>query len=386
MRSTTSRSGSIFTVLSLCCLLSACPLTDVSKLQGTNFGQGRLPGSAGSIRVQEYLINELIPISEGMLSGSSVNSYKQNYPGGTNILAVIPGTDLANEYIMMGAHYDHLGSNCPRGSGDHICNGATDNATGVAIIMDIARKIEEEGFVNRRSIIIALWDQEEQGLLGSRYYTNNPVVPLNRIAAYVNFDIMGANLLPSLLNKSFVIASESGGSLLENAVSRAGHSGEGLDLIRLTSTYGDQRSDHTNFLNRGVPSVFFTDGIGSCYHTSQDDIFIVDFDKLDKQIAIATSLVRDLSNLSGRSSFASKSVQFSDAQELLRFLNTIGNDSASFNDEQRSAYNALLASLNSIVDGGASNFGADDAAVAGEAGSQIVQALRYAGPCTPYHQ
>ena len=105
----------------------------------------------------------------------------QPFPGGTNVVAVIPGTDLADEYVVVGAHYDHLGNSCrvPPGSPtDTICNGATDNATGVAAVLPIARSIAAQPTKPRRSVVLALWDSEEDGLLGSLFYVQNPLVPL----------------------------------------------------------------------------------------------------------------------------------------------------------------------------------------------------------------
>ena len=99
---------------------------------------------------------------------------------------------------MVGAHYDHLGSSCPTAvAGDTICNGATDNATGVAATLAIGRAIAAQSKPPRRSVILAFWDREEDGLLGSQFYTQNPLVPLADTVGYVNFDIQGANLLPT---------------------------------------------------------------------------------------------------------------------------------------------------------------------------------------------
>ena len=81
------------------------------------------------------------------------------------MVAVIPGTDLADQYVVVGAHYDHLGSSCQyKSSGDTICNGATDNAAGVAAVLAIARSIAGQAVKPRRSVVLALWDSEEDGL------------------------------------------------------------------------------------------------------------------------------------------------------------------------------------------------------------------------------
>ena len=106
------------------------------------------------------------------------DAFKQPFDLGTNILAKIPGGDLANEYVIIGGHYDHLGNNC-RGTDatDTVCNGATDNGTGTAAVLELARKIKAAG-TPRRTVVFALWDREEDGLLGSNFYVQNPIVPI----------------------------------------------------------------------------------------------------------------------------------------------------------------------------------------------------------------
>jgi Zn-dependent M28 family amino/carboxypeptidase len=218
-------------------------------------------------------------------------------------VSVIPGTDLANQYVVVGAHYDHLGGACEsKTPGDMICNGATDNAAGTAAVLGVGRAIARAKR-RRRSVVLALWDREEDGLLGSRHYVKNPLVPLAKTVAYVNFDIQGANLLPSLRNTTFAIAAESGGGRLQrivkSAIGRQPH-----DTPMLSSIFGQNRSDYASFLGANVPSVFFTDATGPCYHTSDDEIEIVDFRKLNKQIGTALTITRSLVNTSAPPAFA----------------------------------------------------------------------------------
>src|SRR3954447_7603512 len=166
---------------------------------------GRNNATAGSLATQAYLISRLKPIAEGLNTAQSGDdAYKQPIPGGTNIVGVIPGSELPNEYVVVGAHYDHLGHGCFTAvPSDTICNGATDNAAGVANTLAIADAIASERRPPRRSVILAFWDREEDGLLGSQYFIQHPLRPLSQIVGYVNFDIQGANLLPSLRNDTF---------------------------------------------------------------------------------------------------------------------------------------------------------------------------------------
>ena len=118
-------------------------------------------------------------------------------------------------------------------------------------------------------------------------------MPLADTVAYVNFDIQGANLSPSLRNSSFAVAAESGGERFQSIV-RSAINASTLDTDQLSSIFGQNRSDYVSFLAKQVPSVFFTDATGPCYHTNDDEIGIVDFDKLDQQIAIALRVTREL--------------------------------------------------------------------------------------------
>src|SRR5205814_313651 len=119
----------------------------------------------------------------------------------------------------VGAHYDHLGNGCRSSDpNDDICNGATDNAAGVANVLSIGREIAQRPGARRRSVILAFWDREEDGLLGSAFYVRNPLVPLAQTVGYVNYDIQGANLLPSLERDTFAIGAETGGARLQSLV------------------------------------------------------------------------------------------------------------------------------------------------------------------------
>jgi len=205
-------------------VLGACSAhMDVHYLADDSYA-GRNNGSVGSAHARSYLIGGLRllgaqPVGGGDAASADPEAYEHAFIGGTNIVAVLPGTDLADEHVLVGAHYDGLGSACRTAdAADTICNGATDNATGVAVVMDIARELSRHA--HRRSVIIALWDREEDGLLGSRAFVQAPPVPLESIKTYVNFDIQGANLLPSLRDTSFAIGAETGGPALRSLSTR----------------------------------------------------------------------------------------------------------------------------------------------------------------------
>ena len=318
---------------------------------------GRDNFSDGSIAAQEVLYGQLSEFAEPAFDGEGIDGYLQKFPDGTNIVAVIPGTDLADEYVVIGAHYDHKGSNCRTSDpADHICNGATDNAAGVAAAIAAARHETAAG-PPRRTVVVALWDSEEDGLLGSQYYTTDPVVPIEQTVAYVNFDIQGSDLLPSIANSTIAVGAETGGPTFVDSVTTAAGAST-LDTALLSVIFGQGRSDHVNFINKGVPAVFFTDATNACYHTAQDDVTAVDFDKLDQQVATATALLADLASTDAVPVFnpAAPVATYDDALALLAIAEPAQGDFSSLGAEGEALSTQLLVDLQALVDAGPDAF------------------------------
>jgi acetylornithine deacetylase/succinyl-diaminopimelate desuccinylase-like protein len=373
-------------VVAVCAFLSGCAQYDVSRLAGDDTA-GRDNGTPGSTLAREFLIDQLRPISQG-LNGSATGdaAYTQSLPGGTNVVSVIQGTDLADQYVVVGAHYDHLGSSCEyKTTGDEICNGATDNAAGVAAVLAIARSIADQPVKPRRSVVLALWDREEDGLVGSRYYADNPLVPLAQTVGYVNFDIQGANLLPRLRNTSFAVAAESGGPGFQEIV-RSAINAQTLDTELLSSIFGQNRSDYVSFLAKGIPSVFFTDATGPCYHTNEDEIGVVDFGKLDQQIAIALRVTRDLANTATPPPFVPDAplATYADAVVAERVINLVWRNRGRFSAADQDTLRQIRADLRRIVLEGRAAFDGDDAGTLLGHAATLVISLLPKGECTGF--
>lgn len=344
---------------------------------------GRDNGSPGSALARRFLISELKPIARGLNTAATGDArYTQELPDGTNVVGVIRGTDLADQYVVVGAHYDHLGSDCAsKPPGDLICNGATDNAAGVAAVLEIGRALARHDARPRRSVVLALWDAEEDGLRGSAWYAAHPLVPLARTVAYVNFDIQGANLLPSLRNTSFAVAAETGGSRLTDIV-RSAIARQPLDTTMLSSIFGQGRSDYVSFLGVGVPSVFFTDATGPCYHTAQDQSDIVDFGKLRRETSIALRVTRRLANTSAPPAFAS-GLPLATYDDLLAFSNVLERawpDVGRFDSADQAALAAVRADVARLVSEGREAFGfGDQLSLLGDAATTV--SILTHGPC-----
>lgn len=326
---------------------------DLTYLAGDAL-DGRDNTTAGSEAAQAYLIDQIRGFAVGVDSNASGDeSFKQHFTQGTNILGMIRGSELPDEYVIVGAHYDHF-AGCAG-----VCNGATDNAAGTVAVLAIAREIGDNPVPPRRSVIFAFWDREEDGLLGSQYYIQHPLVPRAQTVAYVNYDIQGTNLLPSLRRITFAIASETGGDRLAALVAEASADID-LDTRSLSSIFGQGRSDYFHFVNAHIPTVFFSDSTGPCYHTSGDDPSIVDLGKLAKQSEMGTRLVESLANTTELPSYRQTAITFQDAEVIREVVATALVDIDRFGAEDRAFVLEFSAQLDAVVADGAANFDGPD--------------------------
>jgi hypothetical protein len=344
----------------------APPGLDIADVVGTLASDemtGRDDGTDGWVLAQTYLAEQLSAFAQPSVPGAeSVARYLASAGSSVNVIGVIPGTELADEFVVLGAHYDGLGDG---GDGcrvldpsDTICNGAADNATGVATVLAVAHELAESP--PRRSVLIAFWDREEDGLIGSADFLATPVVPVDQMVAYLNFDIQGANLSPALRETTVMVGAETGGATLVDAAHRATEAST-LTTVALSLIFGQGRSDHANFVNAGVPSVFFTDANNGCYHTTRDDIAAVDFGKLDQQIATAVSLAADLADADSVPAFVPDNpvATYQDAVSMLAVTKVGQADFSLLTPPDQAALDQYVADLQAMVDDGEAAF--DDA-------------------------
>lgn len=266
-------------------------LKRVLKQLSSDRVDGRDNASPGSVLAQKILHKRLERIGDGL--GPAPDPYAQPYESngtpGTNLLAVIPGRELPDEFVILGAHYDHLAEGaCTPEIGDPddvICNGAADNASGADVVLAVGRAIAKLREAPRRSVVVALWDSEEDPFRGSAYYVANPLVPLAQTTAYVNLDVLGVSQLPSLSQNTLVLATETGGEVLRGAADAA-VGAQGLAASFFSYVFGESRSDYAAFGEAGVPTVYFSDGPYPCYHSAGDEVRRIDFKKLAEESAI----------------------------------------------------------------------------------------------------
>ena len=178
-----------------------------------------------------------------------------------NVTALWPGTDRSGEYIIYTAHWDHFGIN-PSYKGDSILNGAVDNATGTAALIEIARAFTKLPKKQDRSILFLAVTCEEQGLLGSQYYVDHPLFPLNKTVADINMDAL--NILGKTRDMTII---GYGNSELDNYVEKVlKEYGRYARPDPTPEKGGYFRSDHFSFAKAGVPALDLTEGVDNIEH------------------------------------------------------------------------------------------------------------------------
>ena len=175
-----------------------------------------------------------------------------------NVLALLPGSDpaLRDEVVIYTAHHDHLGIGKPNNAGDDIYNGARDNASGVAQVLAIARAMKALPEAPRRSILVALVGAEEQGLLGSQWYAENPTFSPGKIAANLNYD--SGNIWGYTHDVTFVGLGKSSIDSLASMI--AGEQGRIVTADQFSDRGYFYRSDQFNFAKIGVPAMYLHTG------------------------------------------------------------------------------------------------------------------------------
>ena len=212
-----------------------------------------------------------------------------------NVVAVLPGSkagSLAKPWVVVGAHYDHLG----RGRGgnslarpdekDAIHLGADDNASGTAAVLETARQLREMG--HDRNIALAFWSGEELGLLGSADFVDDAVIPVDQIAAYVNLDMVG-RVRDNRLTVQAVGSSPDWTGLVE-----AANVPVGFDLGVQTDPY--LPTDTSSFNSAGVPTVNLFSGSHEDYHRPTDTADLINYDDLERVARFAALLTRRAAN------------------------------------------------------------------------------------------
>lgn len=211
-----------------------------------------------------------------------------------NVLGYLPATSPSvtqdKPWVVVGAHYDHLGrgdrgtSLAGRDEAGGIHHGADDNASGTAAVLAVADALAKFAQPRRRHVLIALWSAEEIGLVGSSAFVANPPIPIEQIAAYLNFDMVG-RMQDNRLVVQAVGSSPVWGRLLERANVTAG-----FDLATQADPY--LPTDSASFNQAGVVTLNFTTGAHGDYHKPSDTSDKINFEDLNRIVAMAAAMIR----------------------------------------------------------------------------------------------
>jgi hypothetical protein len=249
-------------------------------------GEGPVPASEFGSRPNEQGIAyspDGEPVSVEPIEGVPLLAAAE--PNTHNLLAIVRGSDpaLAGEWIVLGAHMDHLGKSAWGSGADKICNGADDNGSGTVALLAVARAMAaSRGSTSgpRRNVLICWFAGEELGLLGSQYFVGKPTIPLGSIKGMLNVDMVGR------LNPDQVSVCDKAPSGMTNVFHEL-HDAEGLGFKALDHNIESylSRSDQYPFYKRGIPVMFFFEGLTASgglnadYHRVSDHADKLDYDK-----------------------------------------------------------------------------------------------------------
>lgn len=209
-----------------------------------------------------------------------------------NVVGLMEGSDpvLKNQVIVVGAHYDHLGMGGP-GSGSRkpdtsaVHNGADDNASGVAAVIELARTLYLRKASLKRSVLFVAFSAEEMGLLGSSWFTSHPLTDLNNIDLMINFDMVGR------MNTDKPVVAIGGTGTFLGATAMLDTLMKGRDFKAAYSPEGYGPSDHAPFYADSIPVLYFNTGAHSDYHTPEDDADRINYQGIVRVVSLAQDVV-----------------------------------------------------------------------------------------------
>ncbi len=291
-------------------------LTKHLSIVASDSMEGRDTGSKGQKKAGEYLISQYkankIPFPKGATSyyqkvpAAFLNAkHNENLPDSANIWAYIEGSEKPNEVIVVSAHYDHVGI-----KNGEVYNGADDDGSGTVALLEIAQAFEiakSEGHGPKRSILFLHMTGEEHGLLGSSFYSQNPLFPLANTITDINIDMIGRHdeFHNDSSNYVYLIGSDYLSTDLYNICEDAN---KNFVHIKLDYKFNDRkdpnrfyyRSDHYNFAKNGIPSVFLFNGVHADYHKASDEVDKIEFEPLKKRAQLAFTIAWELANRENR--------------------------------------------------------------------------------------
>lgn len=278
--------------------------------------EGRDTGTPGQKKAGKYLIDQYK--ANGMSYPAKADGFYQTVPSefmvrpfspklndSENIWAFIEGTEKPDEILVISAHYDHVGM-----KNGEVYNGADDDGSGTVSLLEIAQAFmaaKKDGYGPKRSVLFLHVTGEEHGLHGSRYYSENPLFPIENTIADLNIDMIGRRDDDHKDNGNYVyvIGSDRLSTDLHNINEEANKKYTHLDLDYKYNDRKDPnqfyfRSDHYNFAKKGIPIIFYFNGVHADYHRPTDTPDKIEYDILAKRAQLAFVTAWELANRENR--------------------------------------------------------------------------------------
>lgn len=292
--------------------------------------KGRIAGGEGERMAAAYVYRELKKYGVEMLTAEEGEGFSYLLNNGDtissrNVYGVIPGYDpvLRNEYIVIGAHLDHLGANTLQIDGkavEQIYRGADDNASGVAALLESAGMIASQKYLFRRSVLVAAFGAEEYGMIGSYCFLNGSFKDTSNIVMMINLDMVGRN---GTDNKFRLFTGINNLPLVRLADSTAANF-TGEAPVILQSDYFP--SDHRNFYHRRIPVALLTTGLHRDYHSIRDTPDKIDYKQIENIANYTVALSMDIANRNGKIPFGIESYAESEKHGASREMYYIQNE------------------------------------------------------------
>ncbi|MHC4747882.1 MAG: M28 family metallopeptidase [Planctomycetota bacterium] len=251
--------------------------------------KGRKPLTWESATAQRYLSSRYK--TYGLVPWCDARGYEQSFGYGTNVIGLLPGSDedLADEIVILAAHYDHLGK-----GRKGIYNGASDNASGVAALLEIAERLSLAEQKPKRSVCFAAFDCEERMLLGSFAFTFREDFDRTKIVAVINIDLLGRDGFNVLQDCLFVVGTEAYPELRRDIINSATQ--VQLEILPIGTDIVGPRGDHVAFESIGIPAIFFSRGPHEDYHRTTDTADKLNYERMKHSVTLILSALEVLAN------------------------------------------------------------------------------------------
>ena len=289
--------------------------------------EGRYPGTKGSGLAIDYIVSHfkssnLVPmLDDSYLQSFDFSNLKNENSQVANVVGLIDGNKNKDEFIVIGAHFDHLGyggvhSGSLEMNSNQIHNGADDNASGVAGVIELAKQLSYNQKKLNRSILFVAFNAEEQGILGSKFFINNAPVPRNNIVAMINLDMIGR------LKSLSLNVSGTGTSPIFDKILDKSSQHHYLNIKKNPEGYGP--SDHSSFYANDIPVLSFFTGGHSDYHRPSDDWTKINVSGLKKILNVVHDVVLQIDASEEKPKFTEAGPKSSSSSSRIKMNVTFG--------------------------------------------------------------